>query len=140
MQQAVTMSTAPPMQPPWMAAMTGMRNSSSKVKVCCMSVSRSYTAERPSALLSSIWMALPKVCRSMPALKCLPVLEITSARAVPALWISVSTSCSSRQKVGCMVFIASGRLSTRWATWPSVVREKQFSLFMGGLLGCNVAV
>jgi hypothetical protein len=26
---------------------------------------------------------------------------------------------------GCMVFIASGRLSTRWAMWPVVARVKQ---------------
>src|SRR5574343_1648858 len=133
------MSTAPPMQPPWMATMTGMRSCSISVKVCCMSVSRSKIAARPSALASSMAIAPPKVCRSMPALKCLPVLEITSARAVPSLCSRVRMSCSSRQKVGCMVFIASGRLSTRWATWPSVVREKQLGLCMGCLLCGNVA-
>ena len=40
-QQAVTMSTAPPMQPPWIAAITGMRRVSSLVKVACIPVSRS---------------------------------------------------------------------------------------------------
>src|SRR5574343_234430 len=139
MQQAVTMSTAPPMEPPWMAAITGMRSCSSRVKVCCMSVSKSKMAARPSARVSSMLMALPKVCRSMPAEKCLPVLEITKARAVPSLCSWLRTSCSSRQKVGFMVFMASGRQSTRWATCASVVREKQLGLSMGCLLGFTVA-
>ena len=71
-------------------------------------------------------------------------MDDTSARAVPALWMSVSTSCSSRQKVGCMVFIASGRFITRWAMWPSVVKEKQLSLSMvihlGGWVGNGFTV
>ena len=41
-----------------------------------------------------------------------------------------ASSSSSRQKVGCMVFIASGRLSTRCAMWSVVEREKQVSGFM----------
>ena len=61
----------------------------------------------------------------MPALKCLPVLLMTSARAAPSLLSCVSTASSSRQNVGCMVFIASGLLSTRWAMWLSMVKEKQ---------------
>jgi hypothetical protein len=61
----------------------------------------------------------------MPALKCLPVLEITSTRASPVLWMCESAASSSRQKAGCMVFIASGRFSTRWAMCPLVVRVKQ---------------
>jgi len=85
MQQAVTMSTAPPMQPPWIAAITGMRRVSSLVKVACMSASMSKIAARPSGLWSSIAMAPEKVSSAMPALKCLPVLEITSTRASPAL-------------------------------------------------------
>ena len=61
----------------------------------------------------------------MPAEKCLPVLDSTSARACPRLLMWSSTSSSSRQKTGPMVFIASGRLSTRWATWSVTVRVKQ---------------
>ena len=116
MQQAVTMSTAPPMQPPWIAAITGMRRVSSLVKVACISVSRSNIALRPSAELSSMAIAPPKVSSAMPALKCLPVEEITSARAWPSRCNCVNTSSSSRQNAGFMVFIASGRLSRRWAT------------------------
>src|SRR3990167_9436562 len=135
MQAAVTMSTAPPMQPPWMAQITGKRRASIFVNVACMSVSRSKMAARPSGLWSSMAMAPLNVSSAMPALKCLPVLLMTSARAVPSVWSFVSTSSSSRQKVGCMVFIASGRLSTRWATWSSVeLRKKQVGVFIGGLV------
>ena len=127
------MSTAPPMQPPWMAMMTGMRRLSMRLKVACMSVSRSKMAARPSGLWSSMVMAPPKVSSAMPALKCLPVLLMTSARASPVLFSWASTSSSSRQKVGCMVFMASGRFSTRWATWLSMLSEKQVKggVFMG---------
>ena len=81
--EALVMSTAPPMQPPWMAAITGMRRLSIRVKVDCMSPSTSNMAARPSGLWSSMVMAPPKVSSAMPALKCLPVLLMTSARAVP---------------------------------------------------------
>jgi hypothetical protein len=124
MQQAVTMSTAPPMQPPWMAAITGIRSVSSFVKVACMSVSRSKIAARPSGLLSSSAIAPPKVSSAMPALKCLPVDEITRARAWPSRCRAVSTSSSSRQKVGCIVLSAPGWLSTRWATASCRISEK----------------
>src|SRR3990167_768798 len=134
MQAAVTMSTAPPMQPPWMAQITGKRRASIFVNVACMSVSRSKMAARPSGLWSSMAMAPLKVSSAMPALKCLPVLLMTSARAVPSVWRAVSTSSSSRQKVGCMVFIASGRLSTRWATLSVKLREKQVGVVIGGLV------
>src|SRR5450830_2060620 len=126
MQQAVTMSTAPPMQPPWMATITGMRKVSRRVKVACMSVNRSNTAARPSGLWSSMLMAPAKVSSDMPALKCLPVLEITNARACPSRFNWSSTSSSSRQNVGCMVFKASGWFSTRWAMWSVWVRAKHF--------------
>ena len=126
------MSTAPPMHPPWMAMMTGMRRFSMRVKVACMSVSRSKMAARPSGLRSSSVMAPPKVSSAMPALKCLPVLLTTSARASPDWCRWASTSSSSRQNVGCMVFIASGRFSTRCATWSVMRRVKQVKVvFMG---------
>ena len=99
-----------------------------------MSVSESKIAARPSGLWSSIWIALLKVSKDMPAEKCLPVLEITKARASPALCRRLSTASSSFQKVGPMVFKASGRFSTKWATWFSIEREKQLSLSMGCLL------
>ena len=35
MSQALVMSTAPPMQPPWIAAITGMRASSRQEKASC---------------------------------------------------------------------------------------------------------
>ena len=134
MQAAVTMSTAPPMQPPWMAQITGMRRFSSLVKVACMSVSRSKMAARPSGLWSSMLMAPAKVSSDMPALKCLPVLLMTSARAVPSLCSRVSTSSSSRQKVGFMVLSSAGRLITRWATLSVELREKQVVAVMAGLV------
>ena len=102
-----------------------------RVKVACMSVSRSKIAARPSGLWSSMVMAPPKVSSAMPALKCLPVLLMTSARASPAWCSWASTVSSSRQKVGCMVFMASGLFRTRWATWSVMLSEKQVRVFMG---------
>ena len=69
----------------------------------------------------------------MPALKCLPVLLMTSARAALFLCKSVSTVSNSPQKRGPMVLSASARLSTKWAMWFSIVREKQCIALMGGL-------
>ena len=80
---AVTRSTAPPTQPPWMAAMTGMRSVSSLVKVACSPPSRSAMAARPSGVASSMLIAPPNTSSAMPAEKCLPVLETTSTRASP---------------------------------------------------------
>ena len=91
MQAAVTMSTAPPTQPPWMATTTGMRSVSSRVKVACSAASRSAMAARPSGLASSIWMAPPNTSSAMPAEKCLPVLETSSTRAWPP-WCSCSST------------------------------------------------
>ena len=125
MQQAVTMSTAPPITPPCKAAITGVRSVSNLVKVACIAVKLSKIAARPSGDWSSIWMAPAKFSSAMPALKCLPALLITSTRAALFLCRSVSTVSNSLQKRGPMVFRASGRFSTRWAMWFSIVREKQ---------------
>ena len=76
-------------------------------------------------------MALEKVSRDMPAEKCLPVLEMTSARASPASFRWCSTVSSSRQNVGCMVLNESGLFNTKCATWSFVVSEKQLSLSIG---------
>ena len=125
------------MQPPWIAAITGMRSDSSLLKVACSAASRSAMAARPSALASSSRMASPNTSSDMPAEKCLPVLETTSARASLPRCRAVSTSSSSRQNVGPMVFIASGRLSTRCATWSVTESVKQVRA--GVFMGCNVA-
>ena len=96
-------------------------------------------AARPSGLSASIEMAPENVSRSMPAEKCLPVLEITKALALPSLFNWCSTVSSSRQNVGCMVLSDSGLFSTKCATWSFIVKEKQLSLSMGiGLVQCRV--
>ena len=79
-------------------------------------------------------MALEKVSKDMPAEKCLPVLEMTNARASPASFSCRSTVSSSRQNVGCMVLNDSGLFSTKCATWSFVVSEKQLSLSIGASL------
>ena len=66
----------------------------------------------------------PPILSAMPALKCLPVDEITSARAEASRCSAVRTSSSSRQNVGFMVFSASGRFSTRCAICCSVLSVK----------------
>ena len=106
------MSTAPPMQPPWMAASTGMRACSSTLKVpCnCRAVSRSWARRRPCSVeraapsegRSRSLNAPPpvKTDRSIPAEKCLPVDEITMARARPSALIARTISGSSVQNSG----------------------------------------
>jgi formylmethanofuran dehydrogenase subunit D len=69
------------MQPPWMAAITGMRKVSNRVNVDCKPPSMSKIAARPSALWSSMLTEPPKASSDMPALKCLPVLLMTNTRA-----------------------------------------------------------
>ena len=137
MSQAVTMSTAPPMQPPWMAAMTGIRAFSRAVKLSCKSMadSRSRARARPSSagalgVLPSSPPSVPRLppvntARSMPAEKCLPVEEITMARARPSALMPLTMAGSSIQNSGIIEFSLSGRLSWMWATWSLSVTSKQ---------------
>jgi len=67
----------------------------------------------------------------------LPVEEITSARLSPSRCNWVSTVSSSRQNCGCMVFIASGRFSTRWATPSWRERVKQSMAILGSEKGAR---
>ena len=57
--------------------------------------------------------------------------DLAAMGAAPAWCSWASTASSSRQKVGCMVFMASGLFRTRWATWSVMLREKQVRVFMG---------
>ncbi len=61
----------------------------------------------------------------MPALKCLPVLLMTTARALASSLIPVTISGSSRQKSAVMVFSSSGRDRRTWATWSAISTSKQ---------------
>ncbi|MDB5752243.1 MAG: hypothetical protein JWP65_2664 [Ramlibacter sp.] len=88
-----------------------------------MSVSRSKVAARPFALVSSMVMLPPNASSAMPAEKCLPLDEITSARASLPRCSVVSTASGSRQNTGLMVFMASSRFRTRWVTWLVTVRS-----------------
>ena len=123
---AVARSSAPPMQPPWTATSTGTRAFSSAVAVHCsvFTVLRVRACRRPSS-------ASPSSCppantdRSMPAQKCLPVLEITMARAEASRLMPVTISGSSLQNSGTMVLSSSGRESRTWATWSEISTSKQ---------------
>ena len=55
----------------------------------------------------------------MPALKCLPVEEMTTQRTRPESLISSMISGSSDQKAGIIVLSSSGRERITWAT-PSL--------------------
>src|SRR4051812_48876240 len=132
------MSTAPPMQPPWMAAITGMRALSSAVKLSCSisAVSRRRARWRPASADRFFSpspepppepTSLPPVntARSMPAEKCLPVEDKTMARAQPSALMPLMISGSSIQNAGTMVLSSSGRLSCTWATWSLSLTSKQ---------------
>ena len=61
----------------------------------------------------------------MPALKCLPVEEITRQRVAPSALSASTIAGSSFQKARTMLLKLSGLLSTRCATEPSRERSKQ---------------
>ncbi len=102
------------MQPPCTAAMTGKRASSSTSKQRMSWRSESWKASRARALLVSS-MARPDANTSsaMPALKCLPVDEITSARVRPAASSPLTASRSAGKNAGSKVLSRSGRHNCR---------------------------
>ena len=61
----------------------------------------------------------------MPALKCLPVLLMTTTRALASALMPVTISGSSRQKSAVIVFSASGRFSRTCATESAISTSKQ---------------
>ena len=67
----------------------------------------------------------PKTDRSMPALKCRPVLDSTTTRALASSLMPVTISGSSRQNSGVIVLSASGRDRRTWATWSAMSTSKQ---------------
>ena len=107
-----------------------MRASSSAVKVswrCCTIIHRLRRACGPSSVtppLPPSPEAPVNTDRSMPAQKCLPVDEITIARALAPASISRTISGSSVQNAGIIVLSSSGRFSWRWATLSSMVTSK----------------
>ena len=113
------------MQPPWTAASTGSRAFSSAVNDHCstLALERIRACLRPSSASSPCWPA--KTARSIPAQKCLPVLEITTTRALAASLIEVTISGSSRQNSGTIVLSSSPRESRTWATPSAMSTSKQ---------------
>ena len=111
------MSTPPPMQPPWIAAITGMRARSRQVKVSCSAERhlRRLARVRPISAPSPVAVtpASPvKTARSMPAVKCLPVDDSTIARAPPLVADRVDDlrQLASRTR-GVMVLSSAARFS-----------------------------
>ncbi len=137
MSQALVRSTAPPITPPCTAAITGKRACSRQEKLCCSrrTSSRNFSA---AVARSTARGATPSPCvntdRSMPALKCLPVEEITRHRVAPSALSSSTIAGSSFQKARTMLLKLSGRLSTRCATAPSRERSKQVGVMPATLL------
>ena len=139
MSAQVDMSTAPPMQPPWIAMMTGMRASSRQLKVFCRrrASARSDRRARPSsrgALLAEAATPCPSVNteRSMPAEKCLPVDEMTMTRAAASSLMAFTMAGSSFQKARFMVLNTSGRFRRMWAILSLVSTSKQVQAVMAG--------
>jgi hypothetical protein len=60
----------------------------------------------------------------MPAQKCLPVDEMTMARAERSASMPRTIVGSSDQKAGVMVLSSSGRFSWRWATLSEMETSK----------------
>ena len=127
MSQAVARSSAPPTQPPWIAQITGKRASSSALKQSISWRSDSWNASRARGVaVASSASPLPKTSSAMPAQKCRPVDEITSARVSPPAMPSPRTASRSAGKNGGDIVLSrSGRLSWRWATRSCVSRLKK---------------
>ena len=120
------------MTPPCTAASTGTRAFSSAVNDHCSAFAweRVRACRRPGSASPPPSVALlepppMKTDRSMPALKCLPVLLMTTTRALASSLMPVTISGSSRQKAGVMVLSSSGRDSRTWATWSAISTSKQ---------------
>ena len=113
------------MQPPWTAQITGKRASSRALKHAMSFVSDSWKASRWRAeAVASVASSPAKTSSAMPAEKCLPVEDSTSARVWPC---SPSVRTASRiagKNAGVIVFSRSGRLRRRWATPLSCERSK----------------
>src|SRR5262249_2700914 len=127
MSHAVTRSTAPPTQPPWIAARTGIRARS-------IAVNDSWSRRTISCRLGWPRRAPPappapppavKTLRSMPALKCFPVDDSTTARTPPSSLSRPISAGSSDQNSGTIEFSSSGRHSRTWATLDSTSTSKQ---------------
>ncbi len=117
MSHAVARSRAPPMQPPWIAQITGKRASSRALKQSMSLRSDSWKASRSRAVVAASAGKLPaKTSSDMPAEKCLPDDEITSARVAPSSPSRRTASRTAGKNAGVIVFNRSGRFSRRWAT------------------------
>ena len=132
MSQAVARSSAPPMQPPWIAQTTGKRASSSALKQSIRRRSDSWKASRARAVVVvSSASPPPKTSSAMPAEKCLPVEEITSTRVAPSSPRRRTASRSAGKNGGVIVFMRSGRFSCRWAMPLSCVECEEFVVHGG---------
>ena len=102
MSQAVTRSTAPPMTPPCTAASTGTRAFSSAVNDHCrtLALERIRARSRPSSPSPPARWSSLNTDRSMPALKCLPVLLMTTTRALASSLMAVTISGQLAPEVG----------------------------------------
>ena len=121
------MSSPPPTQPPWTAAITGKRacsrrlNASCSQSAFCRIPSRARAVSVPSA-------PLVKTDRSIPAVKWRPVEASTSARVFPAASSARTSWGSSFQNSIVIELSASGRESVSSATPSCSFRVKQVGL------------
>lgn len=121
------------MQPPWTAQTIGKRASSRALKQSISRRSDSWKASRSRAVAVPTTSSVPaKTSSDMPAEKCLPVDEITSARVAPASSSPRTASRTAGKNAGVIVFSRSGRLRRRWATLPECDSSKNSLVLMGG--------
>ena len=89
-----------------------------------MALERIRACRRPSSASASC-SPPAKTDSSMPALKCLPLLLMTTTRALASSLMPVTISGSSRQNSGTIVLSSSGRDSRTWATESVTSTSKQ---------------
>ena len=84
MSHAVARSSAPPTHAPWIAHTIGKRASSSALKQSMSFFSDCWKLSRSRGVFAASASSSPaKTSSAMPAEKCLPVDEMTSARVSP---------------------------------------------------------
>ncbi len=131
MSQAAARSTPPPMQYPWMAAMTGTGHSATDVTEACRR-RISARADRARAAIDGA-VPLPEpggpvspdmATRSSPTLKWGPRAATTTARTSGSAPMAAMARGRSVQNGGPSALRFSSRSSHRVTTCPSVSRER----------------
>ncbi|MOA25957.1 hypothetical protein D3C78_1467170 [compost metagenome] len=101
-----------------MAAITGLRHSSRLLTLACRPTisRRNLSRLRASQLTSMARCMFISIARSMPAQKCLPLPDSTTARTSGCASHHSIACCNSCHIASFSELALSGRFSTTWAT------------------------